>query len=546
MQSNVNVLVKEDNSVQEKIKKTALALDKKYSKKRKINEKWLMFGTGPVGKVLSIFIDVVLIAMCVVCCVFGLSSFIFKMNHLPPTFAGYSFMQVVSGSMVKAGFEIGDTIVVQKVDTKTLNVGDHIAFYKYAADYEEFNRLDTIEITQTKENTEHVYGLSFTEFFGVPSSEIAAAGKNKAQLVFHTIIEIYEDENGMYWFQTKGASNTAKDYWKVSERMVVGVYNDSPAAQTMSSLLEMLSSNTMILIIIAIPLILMSISFVFKMIKRVQITKLELDCVEEKRKITDPICVKNNIGFNLSKEDKYKVLVQAPESERETYLSLLWKDGSAPTSIRKYVIRKRFTLKENEQLLALNRACENMHANGVDGEEIARYYLTGKEDIAQEQARYKKIFKSLRKKADEHKLELEMQSAETVSVAEEAKENEMKTIEVKAEEKVENKAPAKKVAKKSATKKVEEAKPADKKVEAKAKSVKKAPAKSTAKPVDKKEASEKAPAKKTTKKAETKTADKKVASKPASKKVEKKEEPKKTTSKAKTSTKSTTKKAATK
>ena len=403
MQTNVNVLVKEDHSVEEKIKKTALALDKKYSKRRKINERMLRFGSSTAAKVFSVVIDVLLITMCTICCVFGLSSFIFKMNNLPPSFAGYSFMNVISPSMTAAGFNIGDTIVVQKVDTKTLNVGDHIAFYVYTKDYQEFYQLSPEEITDTKEVTPHSYALSVGQFFGVPSGEIAEAGKAKARLVFHTIVEIYEDQNGMYWFQTKGASNDSNDYWKVSERMVVGVYNDSPGAKFMTGLLELLSSNKMILIIIAIPLILMSISFVFKMIKRVQITKLELDCIEEKRKITDDICVKNNIGFNMAKSDKYKILVQAPEEEREHYLSLLWKDGSAPNSIHKYIIRKKFTLKENEKRLALHRQCEKMLAEGKGSEEIAKFYLKEQEKIEKEQLRYKKIFKKMRKDAQERK-----------------------------------------------------------------------------------------------------------------------------------------------
>ncbi|MBQ8908785.1 MAG: hypothetical protein IJY90_00635 [Clostridia bacterium] len=413
MQNNVNVLVKEDNSVQEKIQKTAAALKEKYSKKRKVNERWLLKGRSKTARVFSVIIDVILVGLCVICCMFGASSFIFKLNNLPPTFAGYSFMEVISPSMVDAGFDIGSKVVIRKVDPKSLDVGDKIAFYRYPKDYNQFYDLEVEDITDQKEETELDYGLTFTEFFGVPSKDISAAAKANSKLVFHTILRIYQDENGMYWFITKGASNPGPDSERISERMVVGVHDDSAVADAMSWLLELLTSNSIVIIMIAIPLILMSISFVIKMIRKVQLTKLELDCIEEKRKITDEICVKNNIGFNMSKEDKYKILVQAPENQREDYMALLWKDGSAPSSIHKYVIRKKFALKENEKMLELNRKCEKMHAEGVDGEEIAKVYLAGKEKIQAEQARYKKIFKSLRKKAQAEKVKPEEKPVET-------------------------------------------------------------------------------------------------------------------------------------
>ncbi|MBQ8792806.1 MAG: hypothetical protein IJZ62_04260 [Clostridia bacterium] len=516
MQTNVNVVVKEDDSVQEKIRKTAVALDKKYSKKRKVNEKMLLKGQSKVARVFSIIIDAVLITMCIVCCLFGLSSFIFKLNNLPPSFAGYSFMQISSGSMVKAGFDIGDTIVVQKVDTKTLNLGDYIAFYVYTEDWEEYNYLATRDISDEKETTVHSHSLSIGQFIGVPTEDIAEAGKARGRLVFHVITAIHEDENGMYWFRTKGASNATEDYWHVSERMVVGVYNDSAAANFMSGLLQMLSSNTMILIIIAVPLILMSIAFVFKMIKRVQLARLELDCIEEKRKITDEICVKNDIGFNMSKRDKYKILVQAPENKREEYLALLWKDGSAPNSIRKYVIRQKFRLKENEQRLELNRTCEQMREEGKSGEEIAKFYLEGKEKIEKEQQRYKRIFKSMRKKNQEEKEkakaeakalenETQVESAPVVEVpAQEIVETPVKTEEISVEAKEEKpKTIAKKTTSKTGTK-TSAAKPAGSKVaEKKTTSTAKKPAsKTTAKKTENAKTSAKSSstAKKTTSK----------------------------------------------
>ena len=64
-------------------------------------------------------------------------------------------------------------------------------------------------------------------------------------------------------------------------------------------------------------------------LKNIQIAKLELDCVEEKRKITDDICVKNKVGYQMSNKTKYKILAQATDENRNEYIKLLWKDGTA-------------------------------------------------------------------------------------------------------------------------------------------------------------------------------------------------------------------------
>ena len=396
MSEVVNVVIKEDDSIAKKIEKTAQKLGKKYGKTRYVNEKALLKGTSIWRRIFSIAVDVLLIGLCVICCGLGISSFLFKINRVAPSFAGYSFMQVASGSMIADGFDIGENIVVQKVDPKTLNVGDNIAFYVYGKDYTQFNHLETTAIK--KQVTEHEKNMTFAQFFGVPSKDIQNAAKANSRLVFHKIIRIYEDENGMYWFQTKGSSNEVEDYWKVSERMVVGIHNNSGFANFVSSLLKLLSNNLFVIGLIAAPLIFMTIKMVFNSIKKVQLARLELDVVEEKRKLTDEICVKNNVGFNMSKKTKYKVLAQAPEDKKEEYVSLLWKDGSAPTSIRKYVIRKHLTLKPMQKLLELNRKCERMFKEGKDGKEIAQYYIKQKEEIENEQARYKKIFKNIRNK----------------------------------------------------------------------------------------------------------------------------------------------------
>ena len=106
-------------------------------------------------------------------------------------------------------------------------------------------------------------------------------------------------------------------------------------------------------------------------------------------------------GFSMDKKTKYKVLAQADENEKQTYISLLWKDGTAPTSIKKYYLRKRILLSGMEKLLNLNRECEKRLKDGEKPEKVAKYYLAEKEKITKEQKAKEKRMKNIRRKINE-------------------------------------------------------------------------------------------------------------------------------------------------
>ena len=412
MQNYVNVVVKEDDSVQRKLQKTADKLHSKYNKKRKINEKYLLKKKTGWRRVVSIISNVILTILCVFCCMLVVSSILFRINKLTPSFAGYSFMRISSGSMVKSGFNIGDNIVVKSVDVDTLQVGDFIAFYVYQPDYSRFDDVNAKVITV--EQTEHKSGLTLSKFFGIPNDTIKSAAKANSRLVFHSIVTVYEDENGERWFKTRGTSNPANDYYEVSERVIVGLHDDSGFANLVSWGLKALTNNMTIIFLLAIPVAFLGFSLVMDALKKVQLAKLELDCVEEKRFITDEICVKNDVGFNMDKKTKYKILAQAPPHKREEYVALLWRDGSAPASIRKYVIRKNFMLKPNEHMLEVNRKCEQMFKDGENPIKIAKYYSAEKEKVANDQKRYKEMFKKMRKQYAENKNEEKVRMEDAV------------------------------------------------------------------------------------------------------------------------------------
>ena len=393
--NNVNVVIKESKDLDKTLKKTAKQLNKKFTTKRKINEKLLKTEMSKRKKIILYIIDIFLMLFCAVCCTIGINSCIFRLNKVPPSFFGYSILNVISDSMLADGFKAGETIVVRKINTKSLNVGDNIAFYLYAEDY---NKFDLNSATIINKETKHDYKISFNDFIGIPSKEAKKAINANAKLIFHKITKIYEDSNGNLWFKTKGSSNEKEDGWFVSEAMVFGIHNTSNSSNFFEILLTFVSNNLYVMIIICIPLILMLILIIISCAKNMEVIKLIQDCVEEKRKITDEICVKNEVGFNMDKRTKLKILAQASDENRSEYVALLWKDGSAPSSIRKYVIRRQFLLKSMQKKLELNRECEKMFHEGIKPEKIATHYLKEKSKLDKAEQKYLKLLKKIKQK----------------------------------------------------------------------------------------------------------------------------------------------------
>lgn len=376
------------------IQQKAVELEKKYQTKRTIDENKLKIKT-PLQRTLSIIFSTICGGLVIISALVCFITANAKLHRTCPTFVGYSNMKIVSGSMIKSGFNIGDTIVVRSVDTSTLNVGDKIAFYVYQKSYSNFD-IDSCTKDETTTETRYA-SISLKSFFGFQSDKITTAAQSGANIVFHHIAEIYKDTNDKRWFVTKGSSNSVNDAWYISEDMVVGIYDDSDFAKFVGYVFTNILSGQWVFILL-VPVAFLVGYFVIEILKKMEKVKLECDIVEEKRKLTDPICVKNQIGFQMDKKTKYKVLAQATNENLNEYISLLWKDGSAPESIKKYYLRKSLLLKYNKGLLDINRKCQEMFKNNEEPTVIAEYYLTEKEKLKQRQERINQRIKNLDKK----------------------------------------------------------------------------------------------------------------------------------------------------
>ncbi len=293
-------------------------------------------------KVFSVIYNVFSILFIMVCSFLCFSVIISRIVKTPPCIAGVSVVRISSGSMEESGFEVGKYIAIKQVNTKTLNVGDEIAFFTYSESIRSFD-LDTCSLVKPESIGELEFKSSFLSFIGVPKSEHIQAGKAGSQVVFHEIVRVLEDDNGDRWFQTKGTSNQYEDSWFIAENMVVGAYSEGPFANGLAKFLGTITnSSVLLIIIIAIPICLLMLLVLKDIIKSLKIAIIENQIVEGKKKITDEYCVERKIGSNLSDKEKYKVLEYATEDEKVTYINLLWLDKK-PDDIQKLLDEKENT-----------------------------------------------------------------------------------------------------------------------------------------------------------------------------------------------------------
>lgn len=400
----VKVIVKESDDVQKMLSQTASKLQEKYNKKRKINERLLKEQTKP-KKVISIIFDVVCFVLVIFSALLCFSSINGKLQRTCPIFAGYSNLRIVTGSMEASGFKVGSTVAVHAVDPDTLKPGDIIAFYRYRNSYNRFtvniNRVSSVN----EFATENKLVTTPQSLLGFQEHGLKEAGQAGCKIYFHKIDSVYELD-GKRWFKTYGTSNynsTLQEYVidneVICEDMIVGVYQDTFVARLMTHVTGCMTSSYGLLVLF-IPIVLMAVVIAMECAKDVQLARLELDCIEEKRKITDPICVKNDVGFNMTNHMKYKILAQGTPDERITYIKYLWREGTIPQNVRRYLFRNKQLLSYNEQLLKVNRTCQERFKNGDDPLEIAKYYKTEKSRLQREERSAVKKIRKLHKKQD--------------------------------------------------------------------------------------------------------------------------------------------------
>ena len=398
--------------------------DKKYDKlykklSRKFNKLPIIVDESKIRqpqngflRFLRICIDCVCVLLFILFSSFVLSTTYSRINSLIPTYMGYSMCSIGSSSMEASGFYTGDHVMVRSVDTKTLKEGDIIAFYANNSDYNSTSISSFVKIDNSSANIK--YHATVSQLFGGQNADMMSVAKQGNPIYFHHIVDVFEDSDGVRWFRTKGSSNAMADQTiilnsdgsrsfltcgYVSEKMVVGAYDGSGFCGALSNVYNvLLSSTTLSITLVLLPVIVLAVIIIIGSVNDARLAVVECQVVAGKRKLTDHVCKKHDIGYNLTTGDKYKVIAKTNPDEIPSIIPLMWRDGKRSDAIRKYYLRKKLYLRVVKEREELDEKCKQMLADNASPRQIVDYYESERKRIARLEKRIKKRVKYISRK----------------------------------------------------------------------------------------------------------------------------------------------------
>ena len=245
-----------------------------------------------------------------------------KENQISGIF-GYSFAVVQSGSMLDAGFEVGDLVVIKETNPDTLKKGDIIVFYSYkdAADNAVLDNLTNI--------TAQIDNGTYQDFVADDSSlnrhDINDAMNAGSMLVFHRVIDIYVDEYGTRFFETKGDSNGAADHTFIREDFVCAKYlNSSPFVQ---GLLQFLTSPVGLVCVVVLPVALTLVLQFSTFVGEVKGSKIATNLLARKVRFKDVDVSKVKLQDYLSAPEKVYLYDIAHPEDKLNLAIVLWESS---------------------------------------------------------------------------------------------------------------------------------------------------------------------------------------------------------------------------
>ncbi len=262
-------------------------------------------------KTFRILGDVLFIPFFVIVLIASILMFKAKINNEVPSLFGYSAVKILSGSM-EQNYHEGQVVMVKKVDTSTLKIGDVIAFY----DYMDPN-VDTGDLVDNMGKQTYNLQTNLGEFLGSGATEAQKKVASYSKVILHRIANIStpsnpNDENyGKLFFQTKGDANDLADEHWIMEDYVVGILiNDN---SVIGNFFSFCTSTAGIIILIIIPCVALTAILVINVINEIKKYKeaklLEQKNIDEKTKIINEV-MKSDV-------DKEKVLENSKNKKKE-------------------------------------------------------------------------------------------------------------------------------------------------------------------------------------------------------------------------------------
>ena len=271
-----------------------------------------------IGTVFSTILYVVLLIILILAIVINVS----KQDNQITTIFGYAFAVVQSGSMVDGGFEVGDMVIIQDVNTDDLKVGDIVVFYDYQ---------DPVDLTLSLTNiSNEVQNGTYQDFKNpdyIPANrhDSSYAINNGDKLIFHRIIAIYRDDAGTRFFETKGDSNNVADKIKVREDFVCAKYKQSSVV--LQSVLGFMSTTLGLVVIILIPIGMLLISQVISFTKDMKTNMNAIKLLERKVRYSDINLEECDIEHYFTAPEKVYLYDITPPEDKANIAIILWSEG---------------------------------------------------------------------------------------------------------------------------------------------------------------------------------------------------------------------------
>lgn len=282
-------------------------IDKKVIKKERNFYYWM-------GKISDILIyPIILLAL-----ISSFAMFTAKMENKVYMIAGHSIVRVLSGSMLKDGFEIGDSVIIRKADTDKLRPGDIISFY-YFQDVSYDSRLDKQLIT----DFDNLPYKDIDEIDYEQRKSREDAEKAKAKVYFHTIVEVYMAEDGVRFFKTKGSSNASADLFYTREDFVVGKYINTPNA--VRDVFKFFSSTIGMIILVIVPLTILICMQMLSLLEQVSVLMLEKKVLQKQVEYDTEECLSSNVATDMRNFDKLYLYDIISDKKKDRLSEYMWK-----------------------------------------------------------------------------------------------------------------------------------------------------------------------------------------------------------------------------
>ena len=249
---------------------------------------------------------------------------------------GFSFVNVLSGSMKDEGFEIRDTVITKQVSERDIQLGDIIAFYYQSSTKPTgtthlilgYNYSSGKHVDYSEENIKYgEYGQTIAEISAnlkqIPKTDtqgpemLKTAQEKKAKIYFHRVIGIYIDDAGTIFYKTKGSNNSTADSPYARGDLLVGKYVHTP--QVVRKAVSFCASTTGMIILVCFPLSLLVLMQCMSLIDQVSIISIEIP-------FEDETVQKDLTGSQMEIYNKVYYYYITPIEKRPIVKDYLWKD----------------------------------------------------------------------------------------------------------------------------------------------------------------------------------------------------------------------------